>query len=113
MQIALNAILVSQVTIQDIELVDFANMAIQVQHSEAVAIMQTKIRADEGFELPQGISVDGSKRVFIGETTVECGGHCISAIASGVALDGLYLQASNCCSSRAPALQHWRGLVEK
>ena len=72
-----------QVTIQDVEIKDFANTAIDIQQSEAVAIMQTNIHTDVGLEGPQGILVDGSKRVFIGKTTIKCSGHCISAINRG------------------------------
>lgn len=72
-----------QVTIQDVEIKDFANAAIHIQQSEAVAIMDTSIHADIDLEGPQGIIVDASKRVFIGKTTVKCSGHCISAINKG------------------------------
>ena len=72
-----------QVTIQEVEIKDFANTAIHIQQSEAVAIMQTNIKTDIELEGPQGIVVDGSKRVFIGKTTVKCSGHCISAVNKG------------------------------
>lgn len=72
-----------QVTIQDLEIEDSANMAIQIQQSEAVAVMQTTISADQGLHSPQGIVVDGSKRVFIGKTSVKCGGPCITAVNTG------------------------------
>ena len=72
-----------QVTIQEVEIKDFANTAIDIQQSEAVAIMQTSLQTDLDLEGPQGIVVDASKRVFVGKTTVKCSGHCISAINRG------------------------------
>lgn len=101
-----------QVTIQDLEIRDFANMAIQVQNSEAVAIMHANIHADEGLENPQGVVVDSSKRVFIGKSSIKCGGHSISAVATSEPFLEPFIKvtltSSRVCSLKFPHdLLHW------
>jgi len=72
----------SQVTIQEVELVDFVNTALHIKLSEAVAVLQSKIHSDEEVQGPSGILVDGSKRVFVGQTTISCAGHSITAVTT-------------------------------
>lgn len=71
-----------QVTIQEVELVDFVNTALHIKLSEAVAVLQSKIHSDEEVQGPSGILVDGSKRVFVGQTTISCAGHSITAVTT-------------------------------
>ena len=100
-ELSCQPMLTVQVTIQEVEIKDFANTAINIQQSEAVAIMETSLQTDLDLEGLQGIVVDASKRVFIGKTTVKCSGHCISAINRGQQDDTVLGQNMNYVSIQA------------
>ena len=68
-----------QITIQSIDLKDFVDIAVHIDKSDAVAIVDTRIIADLGLDGPDGIVVDSGKRVYIGETEIQAPGFSIWA----------------------------------
>ena len=71
--------LLVQITIQNIDLKDFVDIAVHIDKSDAVAIVDTRIIADLGLDGPDGVVVDSGKRVYIGETEIQAPGFSIWA----------------------------------
>ena len=91
-----------QVTLQGIQLAGFVRAALHIQTSEAVAVLGVAVATEPAFRGTEGIVVDGSKRVFIGETSISTGGSCIAAITSSGAPPSLCSVARACTAPGEP-----------
>lgn len=78
----LNEAAAAQVSLDQIQLLDFVHTAISIQRSDAVAVVGLQIKAEVSLDQVRGVVVDGSKRVFVGQTDITTSGSSISAVTT-------------------------------